>query len=167
MKKLNTFTALLCSAILSSSPLQADELKKAIRLYEDGMLVRSQALFDEAYKETPSADALGWAVLTDVQMQTPGYVARMDDFLRKNPHSPIAPQIKYSYATNLFDSEQYEAAAEEFAKIDRKELMNNQVDELIFCQAYCDLENNKINAATDKFLELTKRPVSDYSSPAQ
>ena len=38
MKKLNTFTALLCSAILSSSPLQADELKKAIRLYEDGML---------------------------------------------------------------------------------------------------------------------------------
>ena len=58
MKKLNTFTALLCSAILSSSPLQADELKKAIRLYEDGMLVRSQALFDEAYKETASADAL-------------------------------------------------------------------------------------------------------------
>lgn len=167
MKKLNTFTALLCSAILSSSPLQADELKKAIRLYEDGMLVRSQALFDEAYKETASSDALGWSVLTDVQMQTAGYVARMDDFLRKNPHSPIAPQIKYAYATNLFDSEQYEAAAEEFAKIDRKELLNNQVDELIFCQGYCDLENNKINAATDKFTELTTRPVSDYTAPAQ
>ena len=162
-----TFAAALCSAIISVSPMSADEVRKALRLYEDGMLVRSRSLFDADARKSASADPQGWSVLCDVQMRTPGYVGRMEAFLKANPHSMLVPQIRYAHAANLFDRQEYIAAADEFAKIERERLYKDQIDEFIFCQAYCDLENSRLTAATEKFSELTARPHSDYTAPAQ
>jgi len=162
-----TFAAALCSAIISVSPMSADEVRKALRLYEDGMLVRSRSLFDADARKSASADPQGWSVLCDVQMRTPGYVGRMEAFLKANPHSMLVPQIRYAHAANLFDRQEYIAAADEFAKIERDRLYKDQIDEFIFCQAYCDLENSRLTAATEKFSELTARPHSDYTAPAQ
>lgn len=162
-----TFAAALCSAIISVSPMSADEVRKALRLYEDGMLVRSRSLFDADARKSASADPQGWPVLCDVQMKTPGYVGRMEAFLKANPHSMLVPQIRYAHAANLFDRQEYIAAADEFAKIERERLYKDQIDEFIFCQAYCDLENSRLTAATEKFSELTARPHSDYTAPAQ
>ena len=162
-----TFAAALCSAIISVSPMSADEVRKALRLYEDGMLVRSRSLFDADVRKSASADPQGWSVLCDVQMRTPGYVGRMEAFLKANPHSMLVPQIRYAHAANLFDRQEYIAAADEFAKIERERLYKDQIDEFIFCQAYCDLENSRLTAATEKFSELTARPHSDYTAPAQ
>ena len=156
-----TFAAALCSAIISVSPMSADEVRKALRLYEDGMLVRSRSLFDADARKSASADPQGWSVLCDVQMRTPGYVGRMEAFLKANPHSMLVPQIRYAHAANLFDRQEYIAAADEFAKIERDRLYKDQIDEFIFCQAYCDLENSRLTAATEKFSELTARPHSD------
>ena len=167
MKKLMTFAAALCSAIISVSPVKADEVRKALRLYEDGMLVRSRTLFDEAAEKSSAADPLGWSVLCDIQMNVPGYEGRMEEFLKSNPHSMLVPQIRYAHAANLFDKQEYVAAAEEYAKIKRERLYSDQIDEFLFCQAYCDLENSRISAATKKFTELTTRPQSDYTAPAQ
>lgn len=162
-----TFAAALCSAIISVSPMSADEVRKALRLYEDGMLVRSRSLFDADARKSASADPQGWSVLCDVQMRTPGYVGRMEAYLKANPHSMLVPQIRYAHAANLFDRQEYIAAADEFAKIERERLYKDQIDEFIFCQAYCDLENSRLTAATEKFSELTARPHSDYTAPAQ
>ena len=167
MKKLMTFAAVLCSAIISFSPVKADEVRKALKLYEDGMLVRSRSLFDAAARKSAAADPLGWSVLCDILMETPGYEGRMDDFLKNNPHSKLAPQIRYAHAANLFDRQEYIYAAEEYAKIDRVRLYKSQIDEYLFCQAYCELENSRITSATEKFTELTKRPKSDFTAPAQ
>ena len=162
-----TFAAALCSAIISVSPMSADEVRKALKLYEDGMLVRSRSLFDAEMQNSASVDPQGWSVLCDVQMKTPGYVGRMEAFLKANPHSMLVPQIRYAHAANLFDRQEYIAASEEFAKIERDRLYKDQIDEFIFCQAYCDLENSRLTAATEKFSELTARPHSDYTAPAQ
>ena len=167
MKKLMTFAAALCSAIISVSPVKADEVRKALRLYEDGMLVRSRTLFDAAAEKSSAADPLGWSVLCDILMNVPGYEGRMEEFLKNNPHSMLVPQIRYAHAANLFDKQEYIAAADEYAKIKRDRLYNDQIDEFLFCQAYCDLENSRITAATQKFTELTTRPLSDYTAPAQ
>ena len=161
-----TFAAVLFSAILSSSPAMADELKKALRMHEDGMIVRSRSLFEDIAEKTASADPLGWSVLCDIQMETPGYVGRMEDFIRKNPQSIAVPQLKYAHAANLFDRQDYVAAAAVYADIDRKTLYRSQIDEFLFCQAYCDLEMNRLSAATEKFTELVKRSKSDYTAPA-
>ena len=160
------FAAVLLSAILSSSPAMADELKKALRMHEDGMIVRSRSLFEKIAEKTEAADPLGWSVLCDIQMETPGYVGRMEDFLKNHPHSIAVPQLKYAHAANLFDRQDYTAASAVYADIDRKTLYNSQIDEFLFCQAYCDLEMNRLTSATEKFMELTTRPKSDYTAPA-
>jgi hypothetical protein len=94
MKKINVFAAVLFSAMLASSPVSADELRKALRLYEDGMIVRSRSLFDAQARKSEALDPIGWSVLCDVQMKTEGYEARMDDFLRTSPYSIMVPQIR-------------------------------------------------------------------------
>ena len=140
MKKIMTLAVAAVSAIVLSIPSHADELRKAVRLYEDGMLVRSRALFNDMAEESRTSDPEGWSVLCDVLMQTVGYEGRMESFIRESQHSVLIPQIRYAHAANLFDKKEYKAASEEFAKIDRKSLYKDQEDEFLFWQAYCDLE---------------------------
>lgn len=167
MKKINVFAAVLFSAMLASGPVSADELRKALRLYEDGMIVRSRSLFDAQARKSEALNPIGWSVLCDVQMKTEGYEARMDDFLRTSPYSIMVPQIRYAHAANLFDNNDYRAAGEELAKIERKSLNKDQIDEFLFRQAYCALENDRTQEAEATFKELTERPFSDFTAPAQ
>lgn len=167
MKRLLTLMAVAFAASMFSAHLQADELSKALRLYEDGMLVRSRSLFLDLAADDASSDPEGWSVLCDVQMKTSGYQNRMSAFIKEYPNSPLVPQIRYAYASNLFNEQKYRLASEEFAKIDRKALYKEQVDGFIFWQAYCDLENNNTDLALERFSELTSRPASDYTAPAQ
>lgn len=166
MKKMFTCLAVFVSAMIVSASLEADELKKALRLYEDGMLVRSRTIFNEAAK-AGAADPLGLSVLTDVHLRTAGYESRMDDFLENHPNSVYSPQIRYAHAANLFNKQEYKAASEVFASIDREMLRDDQVDEFMFWQAYCDLENKQTASAKKRFLELAARPLSDYTAPTQ
>lgn len=167
MKKMMIYLSVLVAALLSAEVAGADELRKAIRMYEDGMLVRSRSLFDRMAETASKSDPLGWSVLCDVQMETAGYQNRMTAFIKEYPNSSIIPQIRYAYASNLFNDQEYRAASEEFAKIDRKSLYKEQVDGFLFWQAYCDLEIGDTQGAVEKFTELTERPVSDYTAPAQ
>ena len=167
MKRLVTIAAVISAAILFSDSLHADELKKALRLYEDGMLVHSRALFNEMTEHLKVSDPEGWSVLCDVRMRTAGYQGRMEDYIARNPHSALCPQIRYAYAADLFERKEYRAASEEYVKIDRKSLYKAQVDEFLFRQAYCELELGNTAAATDIFVELSLRPVTGFTAPSQ
>lgn len=167
MKKIMTLAVAAVSAIVLSIPSHADELRKAVRLYEDGMLVRSRALFNDMAEESGTSDPEGWSVLCDVLMQTVGYEGRMESFIRKNQHSVLVPQIRYAHAANLFDKKEYKAASEEFTKIDRKSLYKDQEDEFLFWQAYCDLEIKNEQSAVERFMELAARPVTGFTAPSQ
>lgn len=161
------FAAVLVSLLMASGPVSADELKKALRLYDDGMIVRSRTLFDAQARKAFSNDPAGWSVLCDVQMKTEGYESRMQEFLQSSPHSIMVPQIRYAHAANLFDAQNYDAAYDELAKLERKSLHKDQIDEYLFRMAYCDLEADRMQAATEKLVELTGRPLTDYTAPAQ
>ena len=166
-KKIFALAAVVVSVIMCSVAANADEYRKALRLYEDGMTVRSRSVFDKLSKESAAADPKGWAVLCDVRMKTEGYEGMMEEFMEMNPHSVLIPQIRYAHAANLFDNQEYQAAAYEFSKIDMKSLHKDQVDEFMFWQAYCDLENRKMQSAAERFTTLASRPVTDYTAPAQ
>ncbi len=167
MKKFVTFAATLMTAAIAYGSVSTDGYRKALRLYEDGMVVRSRSLFDAYAKEASASDPTGWSILCDVQMDTEGYEDRMADFLAKSPHSIMVPQIRYAHAVNLFGRQDYKAAAEAFDAIERKSLHKDQIDEFLFRHAYCDLELERYQSATDKLIELTGRPLSDFTAPAQ
>ncbi len=106
-------------------------------------------------------------VLNGVRMRTPGYKAVMDDFMKRNSHSTVVPQIVYAYALNCFDDGDYAAAAEEFEKIKPKSLNKDQVDEYMFKKSYSALENRMLDEALKGFSELEKRPMADFTAPAR
>ena len=178
---IKTFTASIIAAfaILSASEAAAyavkttdgnDDIKEfraAVRLYEKGMIDRSKTLFDAISDKAAKADYEGHSVLCDVLVKTPGYQFKMQDFLKNHPYSIHIPQIRYANALNLFDSQDYKAAAEEFELIKIKQLDKDQRTEFLFKRAYCDLENKNLDIALERFKEVEKLPVSDYTAPSR
>ena len=51
--------------------------------------------------------------------------------------------------------------------IESKQLDKDQRTEFLFKRAYCDLENNNLDLALERFTEVEKLPVSDYSVPSR
>lgn len=178
---IKTFTAsfIAAFAILSAAEASAyavktadgqedlKEFRDAVRLYGKGMTNRSRTLFDSMSDKDAKADYEGYSVLCDVLMNTPGYELKMQEFFRNHPYSIHIPQIRYANALNLFDALDYKAASEELALIESKQLDKDQRTEFLFKRAYCDLENNNLDLALERFTEVEKLPVSDYSVPSR
>ena len=178
---IKTFTATIIAAfaILSASDASAyavkttdgqedlKEFRDAVRLYEKGMVNRSRTMFDAISDKGAKADCEGYSVLGDVLMNTPGYELKMQEFLQNQPYSIHIPQIRYAHALNVFDAQDYKAAAEEFALLNTKQLNKDQRTEFLFKRAYCDLENKNLDIALERFQEVEKLPVSDYTAPSR
>ena len=178
---IKTFTASVITAlaVLSAPDMSAyatqaaegqenlKEFRDAVRLYGRGMVNRSRTMFDAMSDNVSKADYEGHSVLCDVVMNTPGYELKMKEFMQNYPYSVHIPQIRYIYALNLFDSQDYKAASEEFALIKPKQLDKGQRTEFLFKRAYSDLENGDLETAMERFKEVEELPVSDYTAPSR
>ena len=161
----------MAAALLSVSALYADapvkEYREILRLQESGMHGRSRHVFTQKADRIIGGDNEGRAVLSEVIMNVPGYEARVKEFMAENPHSVLVPHIIYRHALNLFDKQDYKAAGELLDEVAPTSIERSQVDEYLFKKAYCELENGDIDRALLRFIELEKRPVSDYTAPAK
>ena len=171
MMNMKNIMAGLAAALLSASALYADvpvrEYREILRLQENGMHGRSRHLFNEKAAASRGCDASGRAVLSEVIMNVPGYEARVKEFMEENPHSVLIPQITYRHALNLFDRQDYKAAGALLDEVAPTAIERSQVDEYLFKKAYCELENGDVDRALLRFIELEKRPISDYTAPAK
>ena len=161
----------MAAALLSVSALYADapvkEYREILRLQESGMHGRSRHIFTQKADRIIGGDNEGRAVLSEVIMNVPGYEARAKEFMAENPHSVLVPYIIYRHALNMFDKQDYKAAGELLDEVAPTSIERSQVDEYLFKKAYCELENGDIDRALLRFIELEKRPVSDYTAPAK
>ena len=161
----------LAAALLSVSAVYADspvkEYREILRLQESGMHGRSRHLFGRKADRIVGGDAEGRAILSEVIMNVPGYEARVKEFMAENPYSVLVPQINYRHALNLFDKQDYKAAGALLDDVSPTQIERSQVDEYLFKKAYCELENGDVDRALLRFIELEKRPVSDYTAPAK
>ncbi len=140
------------------------EFREAMKLKNRGMENRSAVLFGSIAGKT---GAEGYALLSDVLMRVPGYRPLMDRYLEENSHSAVIPQIMFAHALNCFDDGDYAAAYEYLTRIDTSDLYGNQADEFIFKKAYSALENGHMDEALLRFLELERRPITDFTAPAR
>lgn len=161
----------LAAALLSVSAVYADspvkEYREILRLQESGMHGRSRHLFGRKADRVVGGDAEGRAILSEVIMNVPGYEARVKEFMAENPYSVLVPQINYRHALNLFDKQDYKDAGALLDDVSPTQIERSQVDEYLFKKAYCELENGDVDRALLRFIELEKRPVSDYTAPAK
>ena len=155
--------------ILSALSLQAsgNGYRDILRLQENGMHSRSRQLFHQYEKQVKSAEPAGWAVLNSVMMRTPGYENEMELYMKEYPYSKLAVQIRYHHALNLFDAQDYMGADEVLDNVEQSKIYRGQVDEYLFKKAYCELERGDLDRALLRFIELERRPISDYTAPAK
>ena len=170
----STFAALM----LTSSPyvmaqeyfsqsVSSSEFREALRLKDKGMRARSSAIFEELSRSYENTDARALSVLEDVMMQVPGYEIRMEQFEAAFPHSAYLPQIRFAHACNMFDAQDYGNALSTFEAVKVKQLYKDQRDEFLFKRAYCFLEKGDYSKALKGFVEVEKRPETDYTGPSR
>ena len=160
----------IVSVVISvlSLPAQETSYRQALRLYEKGMFGRSAMMFDAVTLESErKADPAGYSLLCDVRACVPGYEERIEAYLAEYPYSVLIPQIRFHHALNLFDSQQYVSASEQFALVNENSLYPVQRTEFVFKSAYCDLENGNLYSARDGFMDVEGRKLSDYTAPSR
>ena len=154
-----------CATVLTAQ--EKRHFREALKLYDYGMYSRSRLFFDDLDDRAKSSDPAAFAVLCDVKQRVPGYKRDMERFIAQNPQSHLIPQIRYAYALNLFDSEDYAGAWAVMKELEEKHLNRSQRVEFVFRKAYCAMEAGEMEAALEGFEKVDKMPVSDYSAPAR
>ena len=168
--KLNDLLAVISATVLASTAYAATdsrELRDVLRLQDAGMHSRSRILFEDRYRHSDKLADEGYGLMSEVIMDVPGYEADMWLFIKENPHSVLVPQLRYRHALNLFDDGDYIAAGVQLDTIAPVQLEKSQLDEYLFKKAYCELERGDVEKSLLRFVELEKRPVSDYTAPAK
>ena len=143
------------------------EFREVMRLYERGMYSRSRTLFEKIDRRYSAADPEGYAVLSQVRSKTSGSGKVAEEFIARNTHSALVPQIKWHYAMNLFDEHNYKAAGEVLASLPVDMLYKDQRVDYLFRKGYCDLENHDLDSARRSFLLVEAEPFSDYTLPTR
>jgi len=176
-----TILTVLAVAVISSSALMAGndgtlsgalrpdarEFKEALRLYGKGLTARASSVLESLPEGVCAITPEEYAVLSDVVMNVPGYRCGMEEFLKKNPESVLASQIRYRHALNLFDLEDYPGVMKIFSKLYKHNIDKEQIDEFLFKHAYSALECGYLDKAKRLFEEVAGRNVTDYSAPAR
>lgn len=149
------------------SMAQTQDCRDALRLYEKGIYGRSKMILDEIGREDGKAYPVGYSLLCDIKAGVPGYENRMEVYMDEYPYSALIPQIRYQHALNLFDAGDYASAAQLFAMVPEKSLYRAQRNEYAFKEAYCNLENGNLDSARDRFKDVEKRKMSDFTAPSR
>lgn len=143
------------------------ELREVLRLQDHGMHNHASHRLNSVYEKYADSDPRGYAIMSDIISNRTDYKTSMDEYLQDNPHTVLAGQMLYRHALNLFDVQDYKSAGEMLDSVAASQIRRSQLDEYLFKKAYCELEAGDVDRALLRFLELEKRPVSDYTAPAK
>ncbi len=146
---------------------RSDRYRLATELYGHGMFERAGSIFGEIYAGTGDVTAGGYEALCAVRLQERGNETLADEYVAVHPYSILVPQIHFYKALNLFDMQEYQAAAAEFEKIREKNLPADLVAEYSFKRAYSYFEQGNMEKAKSLFEESERRVHSDYTAPAR
>jgi len=145
----------------------AGAFREAMKLYEGGMYGRSRTLFERIDERYSATDPEAYSVLSQVRDKAYGWDKVALAFLENNPHSVLVPQIRWFYAMNQFDAQNYRAAGDMLATVPVDMLYKDQRVDYLFRKAYCDLENRDMDSARRNFLLVEAEPFSDYTLPTR
>ena len=103
-----------------------------LRILRASMYSRSEILAEIAGNRYAGTEPQAYSILCDVVMNTPGYVGKMNQFLKDNPQSALAAQIRFCHASNLFDEGRYAEALEVFDILSTKKIAKCNRSEYLF-----------------------------------
>ena len=83
MRILSLALTALLMVPFSGYQLKAQNLRDAVRIYDNSMFSRSRSVFDGISEGSVSSDPEGFSVLSQVRSSAAGYEAAMDSFIRR------------------------------------------------------------------------------------
>ncbi len=171
--KRKSLAAVLLALVVSSAQMPAApvfrsaEYKDAVRLYEKGMYDRARAVFDALSEKEDDPMCAGYALLCATRLKAAGYEDRMEEYFKQYGLTPLANELNWQYATNLFDEQRYVDAMTRFDKVNLASFPKSQKTELLFKRAYCDYALGDYESAKDRFETVAGHKTSEYAAPAQ
>ncbi len=146
---------------------EPEGFRLAMELYEKGLYRRAAVMFGDIAGQTGDMEAAGYSVLCSIKLRSPECVAVMEEYIARYPYSGLIPQIRYAYASNLFDDGDYDSALKILEKLSKSQLYRKQVTEFLFRKAYCSYGTGDYGLAMIRFKEVEARPFSDYTAPSR
>jgi len=153
---------LLCTLSAGAGPLKGE--REALNLYRQGLYSQARTLFEQA-PSSPRTRA--YALLCAIRSQASDYPSLLFDFRRDYPASAFDSEISFRHALVLFDQGEYAQAGNELGRVKEKDLVDADIPELLFKQAYCAYALGDYPAALRSFDALEQRGVSAYTAEAR
>ena len=171
MENMQRVTTTLVAALLLVQGAGAQDVQKASELYKQGF-------YAEALQEVERGDGkalkAGTVTKGDVeairtlallQLKADGAEQKAAGFVKQFHEHVQVPQVRFLWAQNLFDRQEYAKAAEQFMQIKPKALHTDQRAEYQYKLGYSAYSYGDWEKAS-QILPLATKPYSDYTAPA-
>ena len=159
--------AILISAGASAQAVgeaqDADQYRKALRLYEKGLFSEASVLFDGVGDDT----SLGYSALCHLAMGSPGCEKMAREFMDRHPESVIAPEVAFRLALRYFDTEDFATALGYFRSVSPLELLPSDRSEFAYKRAFSAFSLGNYTVAKEFFLQAADYPASAYTAPSE
>jgi TolA-binding protein len=171
MENMNRVATTLVAALLLVQGLDAQNLQKAGELYKKGFYAEA---LEEVERGDGKALQAGRVTKGDVeairtlallQLKADGAEQKAEGFVKQFHEHIQVPQVRFLWAQNLFDRQEYEKAAEQLAQINPKRLREDQRAEYQYKLGYSAYSYGDWDQAR-KTLPLATKPYSDYTAPS-
>jgi len=158
----------LCPGVLMNAQESGNKVfDKALELYENGMFERAETIFSNIFSETGDVMAKGYQTLCAVRLQETGNEKMAAEYVSSYPYSKLVSQVHFYNGLNLFDEEDYTGALEAFGQVKTNALVNEQLVEYYFKNAYAKFGNDDLDGAVEGFEKVEKMVYSDYTAPSR
>ena len=171
MENMQRVTTTLVAALLLVQGVSAQDVQKASELYKQGFY--SEALQEVERGEgkalkagtVTKGDVEAVRTLALLQLKADGAEQKAEGFVKQFHEHVQVPQVRFLWAQNLFDRQEYAKAAEQFMQIKPKALHTDQRAEYQYKLGYSAYSYGDWEKAW-QVLPLATKPYSDYTAPA-
>ena len=171
MENMQRVTTTLAAALLLVQGISAQNVQKASEFYKQGFYAKA---LQEVEKGDGKALQAGTVTKGDIeairtlsllQLKADGSEQKAAGFVKQFHEHVQVPQVRFLWAQNLFDRQEYEKAAEQLEQIKPKHLRADQRAEYQYKLGYSAYSYGDWEKAKE-ILPLATRPYSDYTAPA-
>lgn len=171
MENMRRVTTTLVAALLVAQGVGAQNLQKASELYRKGFYAEALQEVEKADGKALQAgrvtkgDVEAIRTLALLQLKAAGAEQKAAGFVKQFHEHVQVPQVRFLWAQNLFDNQEYEKAGDQLVQIDPKTLTQEQRPEYLYklgysAYSYGDWEKAKA------ILPQAVKPYTDYTAPS-
>lgn len=150
-----------------------ESYKQAVELFHTGAFEASHILMQEVTREAALTsnplliNSEGYLTLIAIESRDPALIAKYNRYETLYPQSSMLTSIRFSYASYLFDNEEYSEAIKIYNKINPKRIERVSQNQYFFKKGYSYLKTGELSKAEVELGKVSQINYDSYSAPAK